>query len=148
VSINTSIAQAYGPPPPPPPPPSFSPRTIGYWKNHPEAWTVNSLLIGAITYTKQQLLAMLKAASAKNISNMLAAQLIAAKLNMLSGAFASSTIQSTIIASDAFLVTYPPGKGQGPTGSARTTGEGLKNTLDTFNNSGGDRNTSSLELEP
>src|SRR5678810_970304 len=34
--------------------------TQGYWKNHPDAWPVSSLKLGTHTYTKDELIAILK----------------------------------------------------------------------------------------
>src|SRR5262245_44270594 len=32
--------------------------TQGYWKNHPDAWPVETLTLGTVTYTKDQLLSI------------------------------------------------------------------------------------------
>lgn len=34
--------------------------TPGYWKNHPEAWPVQTITIGTTTYTKAQAIALLE----------------------------------------------------------------------------------------
>lgn len=130
------VAHAYSTVPPPPvPPPTVSPRTIGYWKNHPRAWPVGSLTIGSVSYTEKQLLNVLKQAKAKDMTIMLAAQLIAAKLNVLSGAPIS--IQGTIDVADTFLLPTNHPIGSDPQGTDRTYAESLKNQLDAYNNSGG-----------
>ena len=58
-------------------------RTIGYWKTHPEAWPVTSIMIGEDTLTKAQAINVLNNANSKDTTYMLAAQLIAAKLNLI-----------------------------------------------------------------
>jgi hypothetical protein len=60
-------------------------HTAGYWKNHPDAWPVDELLLGAQTYTQAELLTLLETAPQADASLMLARQLIAAKLNVASG---------------------------------------------------------------
>jgi hypothetical protein len=62
------------------------PLSQGYWKNHPDAWPVDTLTIGGILYTKVELLAILKTPPKKGNSNLiLAHQLIAALLNLAHG---------------------------------------------------------------
>src|SRR5262249_11815529 len=43
--------------------PGVCPLTQGYWKNHPNAWPVNSLMLGSQSYTKAELLAILNTPS-------------------------------------------------------------------------------------
>ena len=115
------------------PPPSAGAGTPGYWKNHPEAWPVATLTLGGTVYTKAQLLTILGESKSKDISYALAAQLIAAKLNVLVGADASC-ISATITSADAWVAAN--GIGTGVTGSSAAwgTGEPLKNRLDAYNN--------------
>ncbi len=61
------------------------PHSKGYWKNHPENWPVDELKAGNITFSKENALHILNEANSKDATRMLAAQLIAAKLNKLSG---------------------------------------------------------------
>jgi hypothetical protein len=118
------------------PPCTGAPLTIGFWKNHPDAWPVDSLTVGSVTYTKVQALQILRDANAKDATKMLVAQLIAAKLNVLSGAWCgtSSTIFDTytLNASDTFLAAHP--WGSDPKGAERTYALMLKDILDSFNN--------------
>ena len=58
-------------------------------------------------------------------------QLIAAKLNVASGAD-SSAIASTITAADNFLTAHPLGSSLGS--AAKTQGTSLASTLDNYNN--------------
>ena len=117
------------------PPCAGSPRTIGFWKSHPDAWPVGSLTVGGVTYTKDQALQILKNANAKDATSMLAAQLIAAKLNVFNNACpASSPVFDTYAMNDAdtFLVAHP--LGSNPRGADRTYALMLKDILDGFNN--------------
>ena len=85
----------------------------GYWKNNAEAWPVSSLTLGSGSYTQSELLQILNSPVAGNGLISLAHQLIAAKLNVASGANASA-IASTIAAADALiggLVVPPVGAG-------------------------------------
>jgi hypothetical protein len=82
--------------------------TLGYWKNHPSDWPVDSLILGNITYNKQQLLNILKKSVRGDKTIALAHQLIAAKLNVHpSRCNESECILDEIAAADAFLSIYP-----------------------------------------
>lgn len=111
--------------------PGVEPFTIGYWKNHPEAWPVTSLTIGGETLDQNQLLLMLRNAKAKDATNMLAAQLIAAKLNVANGV-PTDSISDTITQADQFLMDHP--LGSNPRGEDRDYALMLKDILDWFNN--------------
>lgn len=104
--------------------------TIGYWKNHPKAWPVESITIGGVTYTKTQALDILWNTNAKDATLMLAAQLIGAKLNVLNGA--NPSIQPTIDNADAFLSAHPIGSSL--TKAERAYALELKDMLDMYNN--------------
>lgn len=87
--------------------------TVGYWKNHPEAWPVGSLFLGTVSYSAADLLNILNTPAAGNGLISLAHQLIAAKLNIAAGAD-PTPIAATIAAADALiggLVVPPVGGG-------------------------------------
>lgn len=108
--------------------------TPGYWKNHPEAWPVSSLMVGAQTYTVAQAIAVMNQPTRGDKTYNLFEQLVAAKLNVLVGN-EDSCIASTIAAADAFLTTHPVGSGVSASSSAWTsTGAGLLTMLDDYNN--------------
>jgi len=110
----------------------FCPRTIGYWKTHEEAWPVEEITIGGVTYSKADAIdTILKQANSKDATKMLAAQLVAAKLNVLSGGPLS--IQGVIDDADAFLVEHP--YGSDPKGADRDYALSLKDQLDAYNSS-------------
>ena len=107
--------------------------TIGYWKNHPEAWPVSSIQIGNKTYTKAQAISLIGTASRGDKTIDLAKQLIAAKLNVLAGNEAGCII-STISAADAWLARYPASCGVKASSSAWSQGAPLHEKLDDYNN--------------
>jgi hypothetical protein len=81
----------------------------GFWKNHPEAWPVTELQLGNITYTQDQLLAILREPVRGDGLLILAKQEIAAKLNIANGAD-GSCIQQTLADADALIgdLVIPP----------------------------------------
>jgi hypothetical protein len=82
------------------------PLSLGFWKAHPADWPVSSLILGSQTYTKTDLLAILKtptgSGGSADASVILARQLIAAKLNIANGSD-PSPISSTITDADSLL---------------------------------------------
>jgi hypothetical protein len=84
-------------------------RGQGYWKNHPDQWPVTELQLGNVTYTQEQLLAILHEPVRGNGLLILAHQLIAAKLNIAAGAD-PSCIQDAIAQADALIgdLVIPP----------------------------------------
>ena len=81
------------------------PKTHGYWRNHPDAWPLSTLMLGTQTYSKDELLILLSTTSQTDASITLARQLIAAKLNIANGS-EQSPVESAIVASDAVLGQY------------------------------------------
>jgi hypothetical protein len=80
--------------------------TIGYWKNHPDAWPVNAITVGGVSYTKAQAIAWMQTPPKGNESINLFHQLVGAMLNVLHGAD-NSCIQQTITDANAFLSSHP-----------------------------------------
>lgn len=105
--------------------------TQGYWKTHPNSWPVQTLELGGTAYTREQLITLLGTPSRGDATYILAYQLIAAKLNVLSGAD-STGIAETITAADSWLVAVG-GLGTWPTGASREEGIALAGQLDAFN---------------
>ena len=114
---------------------SACPRGQGFWKNNSGAWPVTSLNIGAQTYDQQQLLQLLGKPGGGDASMILAAQLIAAKLNIANGSDRSPAA-SVVLASDALLAQFSgslpfnvhPGSSAGSHMTQRAS------TLDSYNN--------------
>jgi hypothetical protein len=119
-------------------------RTIGYWKNHPDAITpLLPIRIGTEGGTESfQVTTLSKAVdilgipTASNGIDKLYAQLLAAKLNIKNGADGSD-VTSTIQAADDFLANYNSGDwaGSPPLPNAlRRQVNGWATTLDNYNN--------------
>jgi hypothetical protein len=107
-------------------------RSQGYWKTHASAWPVNSLRLGNVIYSKNQLLAIWNTPAAGNGLISLAHQLMAAKLNMISGAQAPPLVSSAVGAADALIsnkIVPPIGNGFIAPGDA----SGLADILEEFN---------------
>ncbi|MGZ8706340.1 MAG: hypothetical protein ACXW0R_03030 [Gaiellaceae bacterium] len=108
--------------------------TQGYWKNHADAWPVQTITLGGISYTKSQAITLLQTPPAGgNATLILVHQLIAAKLNVAAGA-PSSCISATIAAADAWLTAN--GGANGTVKSSTAAGQvatTLANTLDQYN---------------
>ena len=105
--------------------------TQGYWKNYSNAWPVQNVTLGTMNYPQAQLLQILNQPASGNGLVSLAHQLIAAKLNIASGADPSA-IQSAVNGADALigtLVVPPAGNGVLSPGVTST----LKNQLDNYN---------------
>jgi hypothetical protein len=105
--------------------------TQGFWKNHAEAWPVEELILGDTTYTKAQMLAILRTPPRGDATYILIHQLIAAKLNVAGGADPTD-IAAVLADSDAWLTSHP--LGSNPSGTDREAGIALAEALDDFNN--------------
>jgi len=78
--------------------------TLGFWKNHPENWSrVASLVLGDVTYSRFELLAIFDQSARGNGLISLAHQLISAKLNLLLGAQPPSLVMTAIGEADALI---------------------------------------------
>lgn len=82
-----------------------SPRSRGFWTNHEALWPTDSLVLGAWTYGKAELLTLLTTPVRGDASMSLAQQLIAAKLNLAAGA-APEPIADAIAEADALLAQF------------------------------------------
>ncbi len=105
-------------------------RTPGYWKNHD--WPVETLVVGGVESSRNDLLAILEAPVRGDATVILAHHLIAAKLNVISGA--DDGIQGTIDAADALLAMYPVFSK--PRGDVRHEALMLKDELADYNEQG------------
>lgn len=114
-------------------PPVEGTGTPGYWKNHPDAWPVDEITVGGVTYTKDEAIALIDAAGKGDKTYDLFQALVPAILNVLSGND-SSCIADTIAAADAWLTDYPLGSGVKGKLWNTSGGEELLSTLDAYNN--------------
>ncbi len=107
--------------------------TPGYWKNHPEAWPVESITVGGVSYSKAQALAILDQ-SGKDKSITMFSSLVSAKLNVLAGND-DSCVSSTITAADAWMATvHAAGAPVHAASLAWKQGEPLHRLMDNYNN--------------
>ena len=107
--------------------------TLGYWKNHPEAWPVDSLTVGGVTYTRDEAIALLKTSGKGDKTYDMFHQLVPAILNVLVGND-GSCIGDTISAADAWLVAHPVGSKVKGKEWGTSGGDALHSTLDAYNN--------------
>src|SRR5262249_47134460 len=89
-------------------PANTCPVSQSFWKNHPSAWPVGTLMLGSQTYTQSELLEVLQMRTAHDASLKLADQLIAAKLNIAGGP--EPTTWGTTVADAARLLAGFGGK--------------------------------------
>lgn len=104
--------------------------TQGFWKTHAEDWPVLSLTLGTTVYTQAELLDILNTPAQGNGLIFLAHQLIAAKLNVASGASTPGTLIADADALIDGLVVPPVGAGF----LAPAVASPLTDDLDDFNN--------------
>lgn len=71
-------------------------RSQGYWKTHASAWPVTTLSLGGQTYSRDQLITLLRTPPRGDISIVLAYQLIAALLNQAAGTTVPDDIATAI----------------------------------------------------
>jgi hypothetical protein len=123
-------------PPPPPPPPSPGTGTPGYWKNHPDAWPVDEITIGGVTYTRDAAIEIMNTPEKGDKTYTLFRALVAAKLNVEMGND-SSCIQDTIADADAWMAAHGPVGSDVKAGGKNSPwreGEPLYEKLDDYNN--------------
>ena len=107
--------------------------TPGYWKNHPEAWPVETVTVGGVTYTKAQALALLDQVG-KDKSLTMFSSLVPAMLNVAIGND-SSCVSSTITLAQEWMTKYGPvGSGVHAASYAWKVGEPLHRLMDNYNN--------------
>ena len=106
----------------------------GFWTNHPNAWPVEEITIGGVTYTKHQAIAEIRTPPRGDVTRILFPQLVAAKLNVLIGND-PSCIADTIAAADEWMAKYGPvGSNVRGNSFAWRIGEPLYKKLDDYNN--------------
>jgi hypothetical protein len=71
--------------------------------NHPDAWCKSSLTLGCQSYAKAQAIAIMQQTTSGDMTYQLAAQLIAAKLNVGCTSSNSSCVTSAVSSADNWL---------------------------------------------
>lgn len=114
--------------------------TPGYWKNHPEAWPVEVIPIGGVTYPKADAIGIMDTPVKGDKTYTMFKALVAAKLNVRVGN-ESSCIDETIRFATEWLKKYPLGTDVKASGEAWQggekpwqRGEALYLMLDDYNN--------------
>ena len=109
--------------------------TPGYWKNHPDAWPVEEITIGGVTYSKEDAIVLMDHPTKKDKTYTMFQALVAAKLNVLIGND-FSCIGDTILDADAWMTSHPVGSDvtAGGKNSPWREGEPLYLELDAYNN--------------
>jgi hypothetical protein len=107
--------------------------TPGYWKNHPDAWPVDTITVGGLTYTKDEAIAWLKKVGKDKTTTMFSS-LVPAMLNVLIGND-GSCVSGTIADANAWMATYGPvGSNVAASSYAWTLGEPMHRQMDYYNN--------------
>ena len=110
-------------------------HTIGFWLTHPGAWppAALTLTLGTVSYTQDQLLQILSQPPQGNGLVQLARQLIAAKINVVTGATTPAGTSNDIASADFLIgdkVVPPVGTDYLPPGQTTS----LIASLDEYNN--------------
>jgi hypothetical protein len=115
------------------PPEAPGTGTPGYWKNHPEAWPVDVIVIGDIGYTKEEAIYWMSKSDKLDKTITLFRALVAAKLNIWVGND-DSCIIDTVNAADAWMAVHPVGSKVKASSNAWKYAEPLYWLLDDYNN--------------
>jgi hypothetical protein len=107
--------------------------TPGYWKNHPEAWPVDTVTVGGVTYTKAQAIALLNQVGKDKTLTMFSS-LVPAMLNVAIGND-NSCVGGTITLAQEWMAKYGPvGSNVHAASYAWKVGEPLHRLMDNYNN--------------
>jgi hypothetical protein len=104
--------------------------TLGFWKNHPDAWLIEELVLGGKGVGKKSGIEILNTPPKGDATYILVHQLIAAKLNILAGADPEAA-SLPIDGADAWLIDNP--LGSNPEDGTRAMGIDLADALQSFN---------------
>src|SRR5882724_10807009 len=110
---------------------AFCTSTAGYWANH--AWCVPTIQIGCQVYTQAEAIAIINNSTSGDKTYSLAAQLIAAKLNVYCAGADSSCVASAISSADVWLCQHPVGSNVDSKSPAWKQINSTYNTLTDYN---------------
>jgi len=120
-------------------------RSPGYWKNHPEAWSVDCIEIGGVTYSKTAAIEIMQMPVKGDKTYTMFDALIAAKLNKANGCPACE-INDIITGANLWMKKYPLGSDVKASSNAwqkefivtcackYPSGEAMYQELDAYNN--------------
>ena len=103
-----------------------------FWKTNPDEWPVDSLTVGGVTRTKQQIISIMSNPNRSDKTRTTFLHVVAAKLNVLAGND-DSCIADDIDAADAWLIRYPVGSGVKATSAVWKRIAGAVTRLDAYN---------------
>jgi hypothetical protein len=103
-----------------------------FWKTNPDEWPVDSLIIGGVTRTKQQIILIMNNPNRTDKTRTMFLHVVAAKLNVLVGN-EDSCIAADIGTADAWLARYPVGSGVKSTSAAWKSIASVSTRLDAYN---------------
>jgi len=83
----------------------FCPEKVAFWKNHPESWPIDYLVLGDVEYERVGLMGFLDY-SGPNVPSRLAQQLVATKLNLEVGS--DPEVWPLVDEVDGYLIEHPP----------------------------------------
>ena len=106
--------------------------TPGYWKNHPDAWPVQEIIVGGIKYTKAQAISWLGRVGKDKTTTMFSS-LVPAMLNVKIGNL-SGCVSATIASANAWMALHHVGSNVAASSAAWAEGELLHVILDDYNN--------------
>ena len=101
---------------------TLAPGSQGYWKNNPDVWPVEEIVIGDIPYPKDDAIGWMKTPTKGDKTISMFQQLVAAKLNILNGC-CEPCIPDCIATADVWMAEYGP------------VGEGVKASSDAWRDS-------------
>lgn len=120
--------------------PEADPRTMGFWKNHEDETTEHlPMTIGDLEVTDFETAQLVMKVSAKNAHDMLAAQLLAAELNVWNNVLSCTEVDDAITEAQAILSGEgytEPGSTDAPKKGDKAVVNAIKDILDNFNNNG------------
>ena len=101
--------------------------------NHPEAWCSPTIKIGCVVYSKSDAIAIMKQSTSADMTYQIAAQLIAAKLNVSCAFNDASCVSAAITNADNWLCNHPVGSKVKAGSSAWQTISSTFDTLTKYN---------------
>jgi hypothetical protein len=105
----------------------------GSWISQPDAWCMETIQIGCLTYGQAQAISIMRHNSSHDKTYSLAQQLVAAKLNVACKHSSTSCVASPIAAADSWLCAHPVGSGVTANSSAWRQIKATYNLLVNYN---------------
>ena len=107
--------------------------TPGYWKKHPDAWPVDTITVGNMTYTRDEAIAWLGRVGKDKTTTMFSS-LVPAMLNVMIGND-GGCVTVAIQQANLWMTAYGPvGSNVAASSPAWTVGEPLHRQMDAYNN--------------